>query len=164
MDESLLWRVRLSDSHPGYQQVSLRRRPGYPDYQVVMVDAKKLIDYSDQDIRGFVIPPVEQWDVEKRRGMFAFLAPPTPRERHVEMPIVSFNRVSIVRREPFLWIFRRTKAYQAKYVSYTNGRHRARYLYYAGATGIPVMCHKNNVDALLAHCGAAVDQNAVAPG
>ncbi len=148
-----LWHVQLNNAHPQYQQVSLRRRPGYPDHEVVIVEAQKLIQYSAQDIRtSYVIGPVEAWDPVKRHGLFEFLAPPKPREQHVEMPIVSFNEVTVYERESYLWLFSRIRQRQVQYVAYTNGRHRARYLADAGATEIPVMCHKHEVRMLIAHC------------
>ncbi|CAM5317148.1 plasmid fertility inhibition factor family protein [Thauera mechernichensis] len=151
-----LWHVRLSDGHPRYQQVSLRRRPGYPNHEVVIVDAQKLIQYSAQDFRaGYVIGPVGTWDPRKRQGLFEFLAPPGPRERHVEMPIVSFNEVTVYERESYLWLFSHIRSRQVQYVGYTNGRHRARYLADAGARDIPVMCHKDEVHVLRAHCTSA---------
>lgn len=35
-----------------------------------------------------------------------------------------------------------------------NGRHRTRYLYFAGAQEIPVMCREDQAKALLHYCGA----------
>jgi hypothetical protein len=151
--DDLLWHVQLSVAHPQYQQVSLRRRPGYPDHEVVIVDAQKLIRYSSQDLRvGYVIGPVETWDADKRKGMFEFLAPPKLREQHVEMPIVSFNEVTVSEREACFWLFKRARQRHLQYVSYTNGRHRARYLASTGALEIPVMCRKDQVGILSAHC------------
>lgn len=153
--EKDLWHVRLSAAHPEYQQVSFRRSEVHENYQVVVVDAKKLIHYSDRDIPGYVIAPVEQWDAEKRKGIAAFLAPPTHTQRHVEMPIVSFNESVRTYRKRYLWLFTKTESEVVKYVSYTNGRHRTRYLIYAGATEIPVLCHNDHVAALREHCSPA---------
>lgn len=119
---------------------------------MVSVDALKLIHFSDQNPLGYAVASVEHWDEAKRQGIFEFLAPPGPLERPVEMPIISFNMASLAYREPFLWFFSRRYVRRVKYVGYTNGRHRARYLHYAGATEIPVMCHKDQVAALLEHC------------
>ena len=91
-----LWHVQLSDAHPQYQQVSLRRRTGYTDHVVVIVDAQKLFQYSAQNPQaGYVIGLVETRDPAKRQGLFEFLSPPRPREQYVEMPIVSFNEVTV---------------------------------------------------------------------
>ncbi len=39
-----------------------------------------------------------------------------------------------------------------RYVGYTNGRHRTRYLYFAGAKQY-LSCHKGDAEALLRYCG-----------
>lgn len=149
-----LWHVRLSDTHPQYQHVSLRRRPGHDNYVVVVVDAQRLIRYSDQHMHShFVIAPADTWAEGKRKGMFDFLAPPNANERHVEMPIVSFNEVILEYREPVLKFFSRRRVRLLRYVGYMNGRHRTRYLYFAGAQEIPVMCHEGQAKALLHYCG-----------
>lgn len=147
-----LWHVQLDSTHPGYQSVALRRRAGYVNYEVVEVDAERLIHYSNQDIRGYVLAPVEAWSPGKRQGIFNFLAPPGPRECPVEMPIISFNERDVIRYERKWLIFKKAIPFRLKYIGYTNGRHRTRYLYYAGAKRIPVMCHISEVDALKAHC------------
>lgn len=147
-----LWHVQLDSAHPDYQSVALRRRPGHTNYEVVEVDAEKLIHYSNQDIRGYVIAPVEYWQPDKRQGIFNFLAPPGPREQPVEMPVISFNERDVFHYERKWLFFKKAVQLRLKYIGYTNGRHRSRYLYYAGAKRIPVMCHISEVDALKAHC------------
>ena len=52
---NLLWHVLLSDAHPQYQQTSRFRRSGHLDYEIAIVDAQKLIQYSAKDVRtGYV--------------------------------------------------------------------------------------------------------------
>lgn len=148
-----LWHVQLDGTHPSYQSVALRRRPGYANYEVVEVVAERLIHYSNQDIRGYVIPPVEQWQADKRKGIFNFLAPPKPTERYIEMPVISFNERDVIHYERKWLFFKRQVMSRLKYIGYTNGRHRTRYLYYAGAKVIPVMCPASEVNALRTHCG-----------
>ncbi|MBD8710112.1 hypothetical protein IFT47_26100 [Pseudomonas sp. CFBP 13711] len=149
-----LYEVSLSGDHPGYQSVSLRCRPGYDNHVVVMVDVQKLIHYSDQhEHQSFVVSPVEEWDQDKRQGIFEFLAPPSPKERHVEMPIVSFNEVKEESEQPILKILGRRSERVSRWVGYTNGRHRTRYLHFAGAQEMPVMCHKDQVALLEQYCG-----------
>lgn len=149
-----LFDVRLSGTHPGYQTVNLCRRPGKDHYVVVIVDLQKLILYSDQHLHSsFVIPPAENWTNEERKRMFDFLAPPSPEERHVEMPIVSFNEVQVLFREPVLKFFSRRRERLLRYVGYTNGRHRTRYLHFAGALAIPVMCHESQSQLIQRYCG-----------
>lgn len=150
----ILFDIRLSDTHPSYQNVSLRRRPGKDNYVVVTVDVQKLIHYSNQHIHSsFVLAPAKDWTEGQRQRMLAFLAPPTSLERHVEMPVVSFNEVLVHYREPAFKFFSRRRDRLVRYVGYTNGRHRTRYLHFAGALEMPVMCHKSEVDTLLRYCG-----------
>lgn len=152
--DTALYDVKLSDTHPGYQSVSLRRRPGYENHVVVLVDVQKLIHYSDQHLHSsFVVSPVEDWADDKRQGIFEFLAPPAPKERHIEMPVVSFNQVLEQYQDPVMKIFSRKRERLLKWVGYTNGRHRTRYLHFAGALQMPVMCHKNEAKDLQHHCG-----------
>jgi hypothetical protein len=149
-----LYEVMLSADHPGYQSVSLRRRLGKDNYEVVMVNVQKLIHYSDQNEKpSFVVSPVEEWAPDKRQGMFEFLAPPGPMEQHVEMPVVSFNEAREEGKEPILGIFGGKPERVLRWVGYTNGRHRTRYLHFAGAQEMPVMCHKDQVAGLQQHCG-----------
>lgn len=70
---------------------------------VVVLDAQKLIRYSDQHMhKRMVIAPADTWAEHGRKRLFDFLAPPTVTERHVEMPIVSFNEFDVEYREPLL--------------------------------------------------------------
>lgn len=147
-----LWHVQLDSTHPKYQSVALRRRPGYMNYEVVEVDTEKLIHYSNHGIRGYVITPVEDWQAGEQQRIFNFLAPPGPLERPVEMPVISFNERDVIHYERKWLFFKKAVPLCLKYIGYTNGRHRSRYLYFAGAKRIPVMCHSSQVDALKAHC------------
>lgn len=148
------WQVQLSETHPVYQTVSLRRRSGYDNHVVMMVDLKKLIHYSDKHIHpSYVARPVSEWSEEKREGVFQLLAPPTPMEIPAEMPIASFNEMLVVREKRFLKLFSWRYESLARYVGYTNGRHRTRYLLFAGATQIPVMVHEEQASAMQRYCG-----------
>lgn len=147
-----LFHVQLDDHHPNYQSVALRRRPGCVHYEVVEVDTAKLVHYSNHDIEGYVLAPVEEWNQDKRKGIFRFLAPPGPREQPVEMPIIAFRERTIFQRERKWLFFEKDVARSQRYIGYTDGRHRTRYLYFAGAKRIPVMCHTTEIEALRAHC------------
>jgi hypothetical protein len=119
-----------------------------------MVDVQKLVHYSDQhEHQSFVVLPVVNWDQDKRQGIFEFLAPPGPKEQHVEMPIVSFNEVKEESKHHILKILGRRSERVSRWVGYTNGRHRTRYLHFAGAQEMPVMCHKDQAEALHEYCG-----------
>lgn len=147
-----LFQVKLDDHHPNYQSITLRRRPGYEHYEVVEVDMGKLIHYSNNDLEGYVLAPVEEWRIDKREGIFRFLAPPGPREQPVEMPVISFRERKVLQRDRKWFFFEKDVMRIQKYIGYTNGRHRTRYMCFAGAKRIPVMCHTTEVEALRAHC------------
>lgn len=151
-----LYHVKLSDAHPGYQQVSLRRRPGYENHVVVFVDIHKLIHYSDQHLHpNLVVSSAEEWSEAKRQEVAAFLAPPGPTERHVEMPFVSFNEMQVQVRVPFVKVFKRNRERLVRWIGYTHGRHRTRYLQFAGASVIPVMCLHSEAQAIQHYCGVS---------
>lgn len=147
-----LFQVQLGDDHPNYQSVTLRRRPGYEHYEVVEVDMGKLIHYSNHDLKGYVLAPVEKWRQDKREGIFRFLAPPGPREQPVEMPVISFRERRIFQRQRKWVLFKKDVMRIQRYIGYTNGRHRTRYIDFAGAKRIPVMCHTTEAEALIAYC------------
>lgn len=147
-----LFQVKLDDHHPNYQSITLRRRPGYEHYEVVEVDMGKLIHYSNHDLEGYVLAPFEEWRKDKREGIFRFLAPPGPREQPVEMPVISFRERKIFQRERKWIFFEKDVMRIQRYIGYTDGRHRTRYMYFAGAKRIPVMCHTTEVEALRAYC------------
>jgi hypothetical protein len=134
--------VQLSETHPDYQKVNFRRLPGRDNYVIVIVNLEKLIHYSDLNPHSSEIaPPVEDWPESERLRAHAFLAPPKALEREIEMPVVSFNEsigVSGV----------------VHHVGYTKGRHRTRYLHFAGAVEIPVLCQLNQAEALQQYCGS----------
>lgn len=145
--------MQLGADHPEYQSVALRRRSGCKNYKVVEVDADKLIHYSNLNRPDFVIAPVECWQPSEREAFFQFLAPPRPLEKPVEMPIISFNDECVVQYVRKWCFFKVAVRHRRIYIGYTNGRHRTRYLYYAGAKLIPVMCPDSDVSALKFYCG-----------
>jgi len=151
-----LYDVMLSDAHPGYHQVRLRRRPGYENHVVIFVDIHKLIHFSDQHLHSnYVVPPAKDWSELKRQEVAKFLAPPGPKERHVEMPFVSFNEMQVQFRVPFMKVFSHKRERLVRWVGYTLGRHRTRYLHFAGASVIPVMCLQSEAQTLQHHCGVS---------
>ncbi|SPZ02576.1 Uncharacterised protein [Pseudomonas luteola] len=153
-----VWHVPLSANHPEYQSVGLRRRHNDDSHTVIIVDVKRLIEYSDNDLPCYVKEPVEQWSEHDKQGVFDFLKPPTARQTYIEMPIVAFGTRTRYFRVPrfkiFQEIFQKTESEEVNYVSYVNGRHRTRYLAYAGAIQMPVMCSIKVAESLRLHCGA----------
>lgn len=148
-----VWHVPLSQSHPLYQSVGLVPRFNDGDHCVVVVDAQKLIHYWSLDHRIYHLPPVEEWSESKRDGIFEFLSPPKRRWTHVEMPVAYLQEMRIEQVEIRFWFFKRKIERLIRYVGFTNGRHRTRYLAYAGATQLPVQTSRRNAQLLEHYCG-----------
>jgi hypothetical protein len=148
-----IWHVPLSPDHPGYQLVGLRPRlDDLSEYPVVIVDLLKVLHYWEADDRSYFLDPVPTWPEEQRKGISRFLSPPSPSERFVEMPMAYLHDVTpvtLVRR----WLFFRQKiAKQRQYLGFTNGRHRTRYLEFAGATHMPMQTGKKSESLLRRYC------------
>jgi hypothetical protein len=148
-----IWHVSLSPNHPVYQSVGLVPRYDDDRHCVVIVDVAKLIHYWSLDHRGYQISPVECWSQAKKDGVFEFLSPPKPRETYVEMPIAFLNEIPVEEVETRFWFFKRRIERLSRYVGFTNGRHRTRYLAHAGATQIPVQTSLRNAPMLKHFCG-----------
>jgi hypothetical protein len=151
----MTWPVELDHRHPGYQRLELKRRhPTGLDYKVVIVRTERLLELWSRD-GTFFLPPVPEWKEEKRNGIRAFLDPADPGT--AEMPVVSM-RSQTVRRwgwwPPFF------THVEEPVLTFTNGRHRARYLAYAGAQTIPVEVTARSAPLVEAHCGVGSSQDA----
>jgi hypothetical protein len=142
------WTVQLNATFVPYTHVDLKRSRDHVDgYKVVMVNLDRLITCFERN--HFVIPPVSAWGAEKRDGLQAFL---NPSGGACEMPLVSCERKEIKHRRLFGLMTPRVE--EVLEVSFTNGRHRTRYLQFAGATVIPVEVHKSQAAQLQKYCGA----------
>ena len=139
-----LWKIPLGLSHHGFDHVLMKRRfDGLPNWSVVIVDAKKLLHFHNND-RGFVIRPISEWSQGKADGIRQFLYPSAA----VEMPIASIS----IRRTRRFWGAIKDK--ETPVVSFINGRHRSRYLYEAGADHFPVEVENHLVEQMRQYCGA----------
>lgn len=141
-----IWTVPLDPKHTGYTSVNLERSyPSQADFEVVVVDTALLISCFERDSPSLVIEPVNQWSVEKKKAIARFL---NPNNAGVpEMPHVAFR---LLTRKRWFGLFGTTTE---SVVSFINGRHRSRYLHFAGATCIPVEIRASSVAALLKYCG-----------
>lgn len=148
-----IWHVSLSPNHPQYQSVGLVPRFNDADHRVVVVDARKFIHFWSLDYRGYFLPEVDQWEPSKREGIFHFLSPPRQREKHVEMPVAFLNETMIQCREKRFLVFKRTIERTVRYVGFTNGRHRTRYLAHAGAIQLPIETSAKTAQLLESYCG-----------
>ncbi|HEV3424326.1 MAG TPA: hypothetical protein VG105_11230 [Paraburkholderia sp.] len=149
-----VWIVPLHD-HSWYDHVRLKRVfiADGTRHQVVLVDARKLLDCASRDNTDYVLKPVNEWHTGKVRGIREFLDPENP--RIPEMPYVT---VSTRRGSGLMgWLGLEHEGV----VAFRNGQHRARYLEYAGARWFPVEVHEREVALLREVCGAADDARTV---
>ncbi|SIO59416.1 hypothetical protein SAMN05444172_3967 [Burkholderia sp. GAS332] len=147
-----VWNVPLYEhDHPWYDHVRLKRVfvTDGTRHQVVMVDARKLLECADRDNTDYVLKPVAEWHAGKVRGIREFLDPGNP--RIPQMPYVTIS----TRRAPGLlgWVGLEREGV----VAFRNGQHRARYLADAGARWFPVEVHEREAALLREMCGAADD-------
>lgn len=151
-----IWMVKLRDSHPEYTEVRLKRSlPENDKYTVVIVDADRLLACYSNEIPSYVLPPVHQWPSGKEKGIREFLNPSTGT---AEMPRVSFviKRKETLRKH--LWGLLKPVVENVTVepvLSFTNGRHRAVYMAYAGALYFPVEIHISEAELLRQYCGSA---------
>lgn len=167
----MVYTVSLGDAHQAYQKVYLRRElPDDANFCVVWVRVPLLMECFARD-EGYCIPPVEKWKQAKVDGIRDLLNPEKG-TRAPYMPRVGARRKesvelsgSEVGSSSFLQyllgcLFRRKPVsteteIEAKHVvvSFVNGRHRARYMQWAGATKIPVEVHRWQAQLLRDACG-----------
>lgn len=144
--------VQLFRNDLPYQSVTFVEPSGYNNYIAVEVAMDKFIYYCEQASGVAIVPKVEQWSDEKRKGIQEFLSPSQQGSSYPELPIISFNVINRAYREKRFLLFSKTRVVTEKYISFTNGRHRSRFLEFAGAKKIWVYCYKEYVADLLSHC------------
>lgn len=149
VEENGVWNVPLGKAHEPYRDVRMHRRfAGLPNYTVVIVDAQKFLRFFEND-GGFVIPPARKWD-KKRLAYHRDKLAPQGRGGSVEMPIAGIESRDVVHSRFFgLW----KRKCKETIVSFTNGRHRARYMEYAGARAFPVEVDVREASMMTALCG-----------
>ncbi|WP_374730575.1 MULTISPECIES: plasmid fertility inhibition factor family protein [Vreelandella] len=140
-----VWHVPLSASHSPYQEVQFKRgREGF-NYGVLIVDSEKFIALYDNNSDSITpIDKASEWSESKRNEICAFL---DPSAGPCEMPRVSFSW-NEARSWRSLW-----RAKQLPDLCFGNGRHRSRYLHYAGASCFPVEVGLDGIESLRAICG-----------
>jgi hypothetical protein len=118
------------------------------DYVVINVRTDRLLELWSRD-GGYFLPPVPQWTQSERDRFHSFLDSRDP--GFAEMPVVSIYFRTVSRwgwRPPFRCNF------EEPVLAFTNGRHRARYLAYAGAQTIPVEATARSAPLVQKYCGA----------
>lgn len=160
--ERNLWRIDLPNSQVPIDY-TLRRREiqGYgnnrpflrPNHKVVIVDLAKFIELVEQAPR--FVPCATNWSDEKLAGMTEFLKPCTDSAISVLMPIVGYHSHLIKKQQ---WPFWKLKEEKVFYATFTNGRHRTRFLEYGGATAIPVEVGCSSLDFYMTTCGLRIEE------
>ena len=139
-----IWTVPLSATHQPYQVTQLKRElPNHSDYQVVVVDTVKFVECLERGTPSLVVAEVGAWKEEKREAIRALLDPSTGAPYMARASI----RLELQKR----W-FGMRKPIQVAVVSFTNGRHRTRYLQWAGASCIPIETHRTSAELLELYC------------
>ena len=144
-----IWQVRLGANHTPYAHVEFKRSRDHGDgYTVVTVDVDRFMTCFERD--KLVIPLPTEWKEGKLEGIRGFL---DPKGGACDMPVVGFSVRTVEHRR--LWGLIDPRIERVPVAGFTNGRHRARYLQYAGATIMPVEVHETEAVLLRKHCGAA---------
>ncbi|MDO8336538.1 MAG: hypothetical protein Q7T74_07215, partial [Candidatus Saccharibacteria bacterium] len=145
--------VYLSPEHTDYSSVQLRRRyESLPDYTVIWIDTERFMACFERD--HFVIPPVSEWDEAKLNHVRDTLRPDRRGLRLPEMPVAHLRLVFRTVYSGF-WGFFKLFGQQVNFpvIAFSNGRHRSRYLQYAGAKTFPVEIELSNLELVRLHCG-----------
>lgn len=170
-----VWRVPLP-KNPQYPYTLFHRRLGDKyNYTVVLVDVEKFLDCHLRDMPGYVIPPMADWKQEEVDGLMNFMRPsafdPMPKEemprmvrealgenRHlgsVEMPIAHIEMERFVEHPGLLEFLglKKKKVFEKPVVSFTNGRHRSRFIQAMGVKCFPVEVEQRQADLMRRICG-----------
>ncbi len=149
-----IWTVKLASNHDGYQEVGFRKPDCYTNHTVIEVDMTKFIHYCDKNSGIKMVPTVNLWEKNKVEGIKEFLSPPKKSEYYPEMPIVAFIIIHKMTIERKFLFFKKEVMTVEKFVGFTNGRHRTRYLQFAGAKKMWVLCPNIYCNDLIEYCGA----------
>ncbi|MBV8657524.1 MAG: hypothetical protein JO142_06845 [Burkholderiales bacterium] len=145
-----VWTIPLGPDHLPYQFVRLRRRfPGKDGYTVVVVDMAKLMaGFTHQD----ALPPPSKWPAPLLHQTISYLNPHARGGVPHRMPFVHIEESAV--QQPRLFGLLGNSTQNVPVVSFIAGRHRARYMEYAGACAMPVEVSKLDAELLRKHCGA----------
>ncbi|SDK53142.1 hypothetical protein SAMN05192566_1546 [Methylophilus rhizosphaerae] len=142
-----IWTVPLAANHTPYNFVKLKRRFDRNDYCVVVVDTAAFMECFSREMPGYIIPTVDRWQLDRKEAIQKFL---DPNGNGVpEMPVVSFELSSRKK-----W-FGLLQDVVEGVISFTNGRHRSRYLQFSGAKCFPVQINISSAEELRKYCGCS---------
>lgn len=145
--------VSLSPEHANFSSVHFHRRyESLPDYTVIWIDTERFMACFERD--HFVIPPVSEWNESRFNHVRDNLMPDRRGLRSPEMPVAHLRLVTRTV-YPRFWGFFGLFGKQVTFpvIAFTNGRHRSRYLQYAGAKTFPVEIELSNLELVCLHCG-----------
>lgn len=146
-----VWTIPLGPDHLLYQFVRLRRRfPGKEGYTVVVVDMGKLM--AGFSLQQDVLPSPSKWPVALLQQTISYLNPHARGGVPHRMPFVHIEESTL--QQPRLYGLLGTSKQRVPLVSFIAGRHRARYLEFAGARAMPVEVSKVDAELLRKYCGA----------
>lgn len=140
-----IWTVSLSSSHQLFSHIEFKRGRSQPNYEVVFVDAKKFISLYENNLDS--IAPIERasdWEQSVRNGLANFLRPGTG---YPDMPRVSLSTKSLRK----WYSFWKVQSYPV--LTFGDGRHRVRYMEYAGADCLPIEVSSQGKALLEELCG-----------
>jgi hypothetical protein len=141
------WNVPLGGTHSLYSAIEFVRSSSSPQHTIILVNTKKFIQLYENNCDS--LKPVDKatnWDQKKLAGIAMFLKPSSTRPT---MPKVSFEWDKRPGSWKNLWRQRNVPV-----LTFVNGRHRVRYLEYAGANCFPVEVRTTGASALASLCGA----------
>lgn len=166
------WRIPLPARDAPYPHVLLHRRfQTLESYTAVWIDTEKFMACFARDI-GYTIDPFEDWDDSEKEGFKNFMRPAEfeppkkfpewlrgyePKETgSVEMPIAHAEINRVYDTSGILGFFGLSrKTIELPVVSFTNGRHRSRFLQAMGVKSFPVEVPVSQADLMRRICGVA---------
>ena len=165
-----LWEIALPSGRVPISR-ALMRRDTYnddpnkilrPAHKVIVVDLAKFIQLVELAPASFVVPPAAEWGAQELEGRTEFMAPHPPNDPRgngsILMPLVG-HHFRIVREARPAWKFwEPERARKVYHVTYTNGRHRTRFVEYGGATTMPVEVDPASVNFYMETCGLHIER------
>ena len=132
-----------------------------PDHKVIVVDLAKFIQMVELGPASFVRPPVPEWDAEKLAGFIRFMTPHAPDDPSgpgaVLMPVVGHHFRFEREPRPAWKIWEPVRERKVYHATYTNGRHRTRFVEYGGATTMPLEVDSASVNFYMETCGLRIE-------
>lgn len=133
-----IFTVSLAPSFLPFSEVHFRRRNGeVPNYDVVHVDAQKFL-YFFEIAEGNFVPTFDKFKDKDKENMLRYLSRP---QNHWDLPDMPMLRISMESRKFYPKIFHSFfksldlfgRSQLVPIFQFVNGRHRTRFLQFAGA-------------------------------